>query len=176
MSIATKKITFCGLSIALAFICSYIKVFSMPTSGSVTLLSMFFICMPGLIYGGYVGIVSSFAFACITYVVSGYYVSIPQIICDYFLAFGLMGACGFLTENKIDISIAFCFGCFIRFVFSTISGIMFFADYAPENINPIIYSITYNGLYIFAEMVITLILLNIPSTRRLLNNIRQMSK
>ena len=171
--INTKTICFCGLSIALAFICSYIKLFRLPFGGSVTLLSMFFICLPGLIYGFKLGILSSLAFSIITFVISGYYVSIPQVCLDYFLAFGLMGACGLFIELGADIKISFCIACVIRFICSSISGFVFFAEYAPSTMNPIVYSIVYNATYIFAEMIITVILLCLPPMKKVLKTIKE---
>lgn len=172
-NINTRKICFCGLSIALAFICSYIKLFKLPFGGSLTLLSMFFICLPGLIYGFKLGILSSLAFSIITFAISGYYVSIPQVCLDYFLAFGLMGACGLFVELGADIKISFCIACFIRFICSSISGFVFFAEYAPDTMNPIVYSIVYNGSYIFAEMILTLVILQLTPTKKALNLIKR---
>lgn len=172
-NISTRKICFCGLSIALAFICSYIKLFKLPFGGSLTLLSMFFICLPGLIYGFKLGILSSLAFSIITFAISGYYVSIPQVCLDYFLAFGLMGACGLFVELGADIKISFCIACIIRFICSSISGFVFFAEYAPDTMNPIVYSIVYNGSYIFAEMILTLVILQLTPTKKALNLIKR---
>lgn len=172
-NINTRKICFCGLSIALAFICSYIKLFKLPFGGSLTLLSMFFICLPGLIYGFKLGILSSLAFSIITFVISGYYVSILQVCLDYFLAFGLMGACGLFVEFGADIKISFCIACIIRFICSSISGFVFFAEYAPDTMNPIVYSIVYNGSYIFAEMILTLVILQLTPTKKALNLIKR---
>ncbi len=171
--IDTKTLCFCGLSVALAFICSYIKLFSLPFGGSVTLLSMFFICLPGLVYGLKLGLISSFVFSILTFVISGYYLSIPQVCCDYFLAFGLMGVCGLFIDMGANVSISFCIACVIRFVFSSISGFVFFAKYAPATMNPIVYSILYNGGYIFAEMIITLIILQLPPVKKALKLIKE---
>ena len=171
--IDTKTLCFCGLSVALAFICSYIKLFSLPFGGSATLLSMFFICLPGLVYGLKLGLISSFVFSILTFVISGYYLSIPQVCCDYFLAFGLMGMCGLFVDLGLNISISFCIACIIRFIFSSISGFAFFAEYAPDTMNPIVYSILYNGGYIFSEMIITIIILQLPPVKKALKLIKE---
>ena len=39
-----------------------------------------------------------------------------------------------------------------------VSGAIFFADYAPEGMSPLVYSLGYNGTYVLGEMVLTLIL------------------
>ena len=40
-----KELTFCAAAMALAYITSFIKFASLPFGGSVTLFSMFFICL-----------------------------------------------------------------------------------------------------------------------------------
>ena len=52
----TKQLVFCAISIALAFVTSYIKFARLPFGGSITLFSMFFICFAGYLYGAKVGI------------------------------------------------------------------------------------------------------------------------
>ena len=47
----TKKLAFCSMAIAVGFVASYIKLFRLPLGGSVTLLSMLFICLVGYWYG-----------------------------------------------------------------------------------------------------------------------------
>ena len=42
---SAKQIAFCSMAIALAYVTSYIKLFSLPFSGSVTLCSMLFIVL-----------------------------------------------------------------------------------------------------------------------------------
>ena len=44
---ATKKLVFSAMGIALAMVTSYIKVWEMPMGGSITLMSMLFICLIG---------------------------------------------------------------------------------------------------------------------------------
>ena len=55
---------------------------------------------------------------------------------------------------------------------ASLSGVIFFADYAPEGMNPLAYSAAYNGSYIAAEGALTLILLAIPAVRIALNRVK----
>ena len=84
-----------------------------------------------------------------------------------------MGVFGLFIEMGANVSISFCIACVIRFIFSSISGFVFFAEYAPDTMNPIVYSIVYNGSYIFAEMILTLVILQLTPTKRALNLIKQ---
>ena len=53
-----------------------------------------------------------------------------------------------------------------------ISGYIFFRSYAPENMNPIIYTFTYNATYILPEMIATIVVLCIPAVSRCIKRIR----
>lgn len=59
----------------------------------------------------------------------------------------------------------------MRLVSHVISGVIFFASWAPEGWNPFIYSVSYNGLYMLPEMAFTIIgavfLLKEPHTAKL---------
>ena len=46
-----------------------------------------------------------------------------------------------------------------RFVCHFISGFIFFSEYAPEGMNPWVYSALYNGSYIMGELIISVVLI-----------------
>ena len=58
-ALTTKQLVYSAVAIALAVVCSMIKLFDMPMGGSVTLLSMLFIVLIAYWYGPYVGIMLS---------------------------------------------------------------------------------------------------------------------
>jgi len=72
---------------------------------------------------------------------------------DYPLAFGCLGLAGFFRKYPIVGVIVAVTG---RFVMHLISGAVFFANFAPEGLNPWIYSALYNGSYMLPELVISL--------------------
>ena len=45
--LTVKQLAFCAMAIALGTVLSNIKLFHFPTGGSITLLSMLVICLPG---------------------------------------------------------------------------------------------------------------------------------
>lgn len=167
-----KQITFSALCLALAFVMSNIKLFKLPMGGSVTLFSMFFICYIGYLYGPRVSLSAAFAYGLLQMIIDPYIISVPQLLCDYILAFGALGLAGFFYEKKHGMIIGYIVGIFGRFLFSTLSGIIFFADYAPEGMSPVAYSVVYNGSYIAAEGVLTVIVLLIPVVHSALNRIK----
>ncbi len=167
-----KQITFSALCLALAFVMSNIKLFKLPMGGSVTLFSMFFVCYIGYLYGPRVSLSAAFAYGLLQMIIDPYIISVPQLLCDYILAFGALGLAGFFYEKKNGMIIGYLVGIFGRFVFSTLSGVIFFADYAPEGMSPFVYSATYNGSYIAAEAVLTIIVLLVPAVRSALNRVK----
>ena len=167
-----KQITFSALCLALAFVMSNIKLFKLPMGGSITLFSMFFVCFIGYLYGPRVSLSAAFAYGLLQLIIDPYIISVPQLLCDYILAFGALGLAGFFHEKKHGMIIGYLVGIFGRFVFSTLSGVIFFADYAPEGMSPLAYSAAYNGSYIAVEGALTIVVLLIPAVHAALNRIK----
>ena len=67
-----------------------------------------------------------------------------------------------------------------RFFFAVLSGVVFFAAYAPvtignKTIDALIYSVTYNGSYLAVEGIITIIVISIPPVKKALDYVKQMA-
>ncbi len=173
--ISTKQITFSALAIALAMVTSYLKIFDMPMGGSVTLFSMLFICLIGYWYGLGAGLMAGVAYGVLQLIVDPYIVSLPQMFCDYVFAFGALGLSGIGKNKKGGLLIGYILGVLGRYVFAIISGVIFFASYAPETMSPFVYSAAYNGAYLAAEAVITIILISLPPVKKALEYVRKMA-
>jgi len=176
MKDTTKKLVYSALGIALALVTSYIKLWEMPMGGSVTLLSMLFVCLIGYWFGLKYGLITGIAFGLLQFIIDPYMLSIPQVILDYPLAFGALGLSGLFCNKKFGLQIGYIIGVVGRFVCSTLSGVIFFADYAPEGMNPWVYSIAYQGSYLGAEMVLTLIVISIPPVANALSLVKSKTK
>lgn len=170
--ISVKQLTVSALCLALAFVFSNIKIFKLPMGGAVTVFSMFFVTFIGYLYGPRVSLFAAFAYGLLQMIVDPYIISLPQLLCDYILAFGALGLSGFFYGKKQGMIKGYLLGIFGRFLFSTLSGVVFFADYAPEGMNPLVYSSLYNGSYIGAEAVLTVIVLSIPVVHTALNRVK----
>lgn len=171
----TKKLVYSAMGIALAMITSYIKLWEMPMGGSVTLLSMLFICLIGYWFGPKYGIITGIAYGLLQFIIDPYMLSLPQVLFDYPLAFGALGLSGLFSDKKYGLQIGYIVGVLGRFVFSTLSGVIFFASYAPEGMNPWVYSAAYQGSYLGAEGIVTLIIISIPPVTKALKLIRSQS-
>lgn len=160
------------MAIALATITSYIKVLEMPMGGSVTLLSMLFICLIGYWYGPKAGLITGIAYGVLQFILDPYVLSIPQVIIDYPLAFGALGLSGFFCNKKYGLVLGYLVGVLGRYAFAILSGVVFFASYAPEGMNPFVYSVLYNGAYLGAEALITVIIIAMPPVSKALARVK----
>lgn len=171
----TKPLIFSAVSIALAFVLSFVKIIDMPLGGAVTLCSMLFVCLPGYFYGIKMGLCASVAYGILQFVFGGYMVSIPQVICDYLFAFGALGLSGLFHSKKYGLQIGYLVGIFGRFLFSFLSGVIFFGMYASDyGMSAFVYSILYNGAYIGLEGIITIVLISIPPVNKGLQYIKNL--
>lgn len=182
-----KRIAFCAMTIALAFVTSFIKVLDLPMGGSATLFSMFFMSLAGYLFGPVPGLISALAYGTLQFVIEPYILSIPQVICDYFLAFGALGLSGFFWKIKknvkfgpfsvTNLEIGYLAAVLGRYLFSFLSGWIFFGTYAPDSFSSAaVYSLAYNGAYMGAEAAITLvILIFIPPVKKALEYVKKIA-
>ena len=168
-----KNLAFCGLLIALATVTSFIKIFSFPFGGSVTLLSMLFIVLAGYFYGPKFGILTAIVYGLVQLVIDPQIYYPMQVIMDYILAFGALGLGSFFWKKKHGLIIGYLVGVTGRYLISALSGYIFFAEYAWEGWSPILYTLAYNGAYIYAETAITLVLLFLPPVKKAIAKIKQ---
>jgi thiamine transporter len=170
--INTKSMVFAGLAMALAIVTSNIKLLHLPMGGSITLMSMFFICLIGYWYGIKVGLMTSIAYAILQIIIDPYIVSLPQMILDYILAFGSLGLSGLFSKSKHGLVKGYAVGVIGRYICSVISGVIFFGMYAPETMSPLAYSLGYSGMTIGAEGVITLIIIAVPQVEHAITYVK----
>ena len=138
--------------------------------GSVTLFSMFFVCLIGYAYGVRVGFSAAFAYSILQFLQSGgkYFLSPFQTCCDYFFAFTALGIVGFWYGRKKGLITGYVIAALIRGLFHTLGGYIFWMDYMPDSFPKslaAVYPIVYNYSFILAEMVLTLIVINIPAVK-----------
>ena len=173
--LTVKQLVFCAMSLALGTALSNLKLFDMPWGGSVTLLSMLVICLPGYWFGLGAGLLTGVAYGFLQLLIDPYVLFPMQLLIDYPLAFGALGLSGLFSDSKYGLLKGYLLGVVGRWVFSVISGVAFFAAYAWEGWNPFAYSLAYNGSYIFAEAAITLVLLAIPAVNKAFVRVKQLA-
>lgn len=172
--LSVKALTYSAISIALAMVLSNIKLFDMPQGGTVTACSMLFVSIIGYWFGLWPGLIAAATYGMLQLIIEPYVIHPVQLLMDYIFAFGALGLSGLFVNSKYGLYKGYVLGCLARCLFSTLSGIIFFAEYAGD-MPVVLYSAGYNLSYIIPEMIITLIILRIPAFNAAIENIKNMA-
>ncbi|MGI6642511.1 MAG: energy-coupled thiamine transporter ThiT [Bacillota bacterium] len=143
-----------ALMVALAFGLSFIKIYSAPYGGSVTLGSMIPIMLYAARRGVGPGLAAGAAHGLLQLVVEPVIYHPVQVILDYPLAFGFLGLAGLFKER---VAFGVTVGVAGRFVSHYLSGVIFFASSAQGN--PYVYSALYNGGYLVPELIVSVLII-----------------
>ena len=154
----TKGMIEIAICIALAVVCSLIKVWAMPQGGSIA-LTMIPLLLLAYRRGPVAGIIGGALYGVVSMLMAGVIYHPMSILLDYVLAFGVLGVAGFFPKTLSGIIAGSCVGVAGRFISSVISGAVLFAEYAPEGQNPWVYSLGYQATYMVPELIIALVVL-----------------
>lgn len=165
IKLTTPMLINISLMVALAILLSNFRLYHFPQGGNVTLGAMIPLLIISFRYGAGVGALAGFLFGLIQIIQDPFILHPIQVLFDYPLPFMMFGLAGFLSRRFILAAIVAFAG---RFACHFISGLVFFASYAPEGMSPVIYSLTANATYIVPEMLICCVILKILPMERLL--------
>lgn len=175
-SFSARRLAYCAMAVALAYVTSFIKPFELPYGGSVTLLSMLFIVLVGNWYGVKTGVLVGLAYGVLQFLQEPYFLSLFQVCCDYVLAFAALGLSGLFRKRKNGLLIGYIVAVLARGFFHSLGGYLYWMDYMPENFPQslrALYPIIYNYSYLLAEGVITVIIIRLPAVSNALERIRK---
>ena len=173
--LSARQLVFCAAAIALGTVLSNIKLFRFPTGGSITLLSMLIVTLPGYWFGLGAGLMTGVAYGVLQLLIDPYVLFPAQLIVDYLLAFGALGLSGLFYSKKHGLAKGYVTGILGRYLFAVISGWIFFGTYAWEGWNPFFYSLVYNGIYIFSEAAVTIIIIMLPPVRDAMTKVKKIA-
>lgn len=165
IKLTTKMLVYISLMLAFAIILQQLRIYHFPQGGNVTLGSMIPILLLSYRYGVSTGALTGFLFGLIDILLDPFILHPIQVLFDYPLPYMSLGLAALIPAHKfISTLIAFT----ARFICHFISGVVFFAEYAPEGMSPIIYSLTANASYFIPECIICFIILKLMPIDRLL--------
>jgi thiamine transporter len=162
---STKIIAETSVFVSLATVLSYIKI-GLAQGGSVTAGSMVPILWLALRRGPKVGLFAATLYGIVQLAAEPHIVHPAQVLLDYPIAFGVLGVAGFFQKRPY---FGITLGIFGRFIAHFISGIIFWPQFTPEGMTPEVYSAVYNGSYMLVELVISIYLLYLLQTSKVLN-------
>jgi thiamine transporter len=152
-----RVLTEAALAVALAFVLGLIKVWKMPFGGSIS-LEMVPLILLALRQGPWVGILAGAAYGLLDLATPPVFAVHPvQVLFDYPLAFGVLGLAGLFEPTVRGAILGTIVAVLARFFCHFVSGVVFFASYAPEGWNPYLYSAAYNAAYLVPSLIIALV-------------------
>lgn len=156
-----------ALCIAIGFVLSYIRLVHMPQGGSITPASMLPVMMFAYAYGFGPGILCGVAYGILQMFQDPYIVGWVQAALDYILPFGLLALVALFRkwDSPLNFSVGVIVAGVVRVICHVISGVVFFADSAPEGMSPLVYSLAYNLSSVGVDALICAVLGFIPLVR-----------
>ena len=150
-----RALTYGALCMAMSFVLSYIKLWSMPLGGSVTLASLLPLLWDSNKFGVRNGLIAGAAYGLLQLIQKPEIYHWVQVLLDYPLAFMMLGLAGSVKNLQLGSII----GVAGRWVCHILSGAIFFAEWVPEGwSNAWVYSAAYNGAYLLVDLIICIVL------------------
>ena len=166
-----------GMAVALAAILNFIPLWRMAQGGSVS-LEMLPILIIALRWGAGPGMMAGVVYGLVQLALGPFIIHPAQLVLDYPLPYMLVGLAG-IFSNKINLKtkgrtygwllLAVFTGGLGRFISHFLSGIIFFAQYAPEGQSPWVYSAIYNISYLLPSLLLSYIII-IPLLKNMVIN------
>lgn len=164
--VLTEAAIFAALAMSLSLLPDFASWFT-PSLGAIPLILF------SLRRGVKVGLLAGLCWGLLHFLLSKvYYLSIPQVVIEYIFAFLVMGLAGFFstplqqalikgqTNKAFSLaSLAAITAILVRYLLHFWAGILFWSDYAPEGLSPILYSVYVNGTAGLLTLLVTLIVL-----------------
>ncbi len=151
-----------AMTVALAQVLSYIKLWEMPWGGSVV-LSMVPLVLFAVRWGLWRGLSAGFVFGVLQFMIDGgFAISWQSIVGDYLVAFTVIGLAGLCFRRKYGVFIGTVIAGGARFLVHYVVGATVWAEYMPETFfgmtmtTPWFYSALYNIAYMGPNIIITL--------------------
>lgn len=168
--VTTQQLTESALMIAVATVCSMVK-FDLPFGGGVTVVSMLPLILISHRYGWRWGVTTAFVYSLIQLALGldnvGYatstFMAFGVIFLDYIVAYTVIGLSGVFGRSRKAVAAGISVTFFLRFICHYATGVWIWKEWMPETYmglamkSPWIYSALYNGWYMLAEFVLTMI-------------------
>jgi thiamine transporter len=150
--ILAEIIIFVAMAGALALISH--SFFGLPQGGSIN-LGMLPIFWLALRRGPKIGIFAGAVLGVVDLAIEPFVVNPAQFILDYPLAFACVGLAGFFRKPAIvGPIVGVVVGGTGRFLSHFVSGVIYFPQYAPAGMSPVLYSAIYNATYMVPSIIL----------------------
>ena len=162
--ILSEIIVFVAMAGALALVSHFF--FELPQGGTIN-LGMLPIFWLALRRGPKIGIFAGAVLGVVDLAIEPFVVNPAQFILDYPLAFACLGLAGFFRKaTVVGPILGVVVGGTGRFISHFVSGVVYFASYAPPGVSPVVYSLAYNGSYMIPSIIICAVVIGILAEKQ----------
>lgn len=147
----TKQLAYAGVCVALSFALSYVKFFSMPMGGSITLVSLLPLMIYSYVFGSRKGLFAGVLYGVLQCLQNPQIYEPMQVLLDYPIAFGAIGLTGiakkfsFLKDNDtLKLTLGMTIGVLFRYISHVLSGYFVFNSWSTMD-SALAYSFAYNS-------------------------------
>lgn len=161
----SRCISLAGITIALSFALSFIKMWEMPQGGSITLASLLPVMLFAYVYGPKKGLLVGLIYGMLQAIQDPYIIHPAQFLLDYPIAFSMVAFAGIFRNVKaLDKlpQVKFVLGAIVagalRFFAHVLSGVFAFGAYAMDAgvTNFWAYSTAYNS-FVFVDLILVVV-------------------
>jgi thiamine transporter len=153
-----RSLAYAGICMALSYALSYIKIFSMPLGGSITLASMLPLMIFSYVFGAKKGVFVGALYGVLQCLQSPQIYHPVQVLIDYPIAFAMIGLSGafkdvnVLKQDWLKFILGGLLAVAMRYFAHVISGYFVFYSWALYD-NAFLYSVVYNA-YCFIDYLL----------------------
>lgn len=165
-----RTIAVMAAMVGIGFVLSFIKLYTMPQGGSITLLSTLPILLCGYYFGVSAGILAGLSFGLLQAMQGAMAAPIMANALDYPIAFAMLGLSGLL--RKAHPAFGFVLAGTARWICHVLSGVIFYSAYAG-NANPWFYSMGYNVAVVLPELVLVVLISLSPKFKTITQKLYQ---
>lgn len=158
----TKSVTYAGVSVAMSYALSYLRIVRMPQGGSITPASMLPLMIYSYAFGTKKGVIVGCAYGLLQALQDPSVIHPAQFLLDYPVAFSAIGLSGIFAKNRsleklpqLQFALGGIIGGLARFLMHFLAGSFAFAAFSGDQ-NPFIYSFIYQAGYVLPDVAITI--------------------
>jgi len=132
------------------------------------------ICAFAFCYGLVPGTVVGAAYGALQFIQEPFFVHPVQILVDYPLAFAALALAAFARRIPAKygaMAAGVVLGAIGRLIMATLSGVVFFSQYAPEGTPVLVYSFIYNFTYLSFDTLVCAAICLIPGVEKTLGRV-----
>ena len=153
-----RSLAYAGICMALSYALSYIKIFSMPLGGSITLASLLPLMIFSYVFGAKKGVFVGALYGVLQCLQSPQIYHPVQVLIDYPIAFAMIGLAGafkdvnFIKEDWLKFILGGLLAVIMRYLSHVVSGYFVFYSWSLYD-NAFLYSVVYNA-YCFIDYLL----------------------